>query len=82
MIDYTRKTRYPWDHWLRPPGFEARRGIDFDVRTDVFVSMVRQRAVGRYHLRIDVSCDVVRVTILPRETVAPPSFDIFAEQMQ
>lgn len=59
-----RKPIYPWDAWLRPGSFTAVAGVDFRVRADTFVNMIRQRAMSR-ELRVhaDVSLDGQTVAV-------------------
>lgn len=79
----SRAAKYPWGEWFASDGFTVTRGVDFDGRTDTFIQMIRQRAIGRgIKLRISVSDDgqTVRVRIERAVQVMTPqqSFDIFS----
>jgi hypothetical protein len=73
-----KKRRYPWTEWFRAGRFTAVRGTDFTGRTDTFLQIVRQRAIGRgVSLHIEVSDDgsIVDVVMTPR--VSQNDIDLF-----
>lgn len=66
--------RYPWEDWWRRRAFRLVRGTDYDVRTDLMVQQLRNRA-GRdgYSLHVDVSDDgrTIRVRARPKAEPFP-----------
>lgn len=65
-----RRTKYPWVEWFASDKFTVKRGVDFTGRTDSFIQMVRQRAIGRdLRIRMKVSEDGDTVTVLVEKFV-------------
>jgi len=75
------RNKYPWQEWFDAGKFTAVRGIDFHGRTDTFLQVVRQRAIGRnvrMHITVSDDGNVVDVVIEPKYPVDIPN-DLFSE---